>query len=173
MSENDEVVVLPADGFLDLGAVAVPLLEGLEISVNIDEKSMRGVGLRLTYGASIADVQIFARARNELMWPTTRDEMVLALSQQQVASQIVMGAFGSEVQCTMPTVNLDGNNMMQPVRFLGVDGDRWFMRIAISGAATVDPVDIEKMDALLSQLAVARGDQAMAPGEPLTFTFSN
>jgi len=170
MSEFEEIVVVATNGFLDLGAVSVPLLEGLEISVNIDQETMQGTGLGLTYGASMADVQVFARAKDELIWPTTRDELVSALAQQQVDCEIVIGVFGSEIHCTMPTVDFENNNVLQPVRFLGVDGDRWFMRIAVSGAAAADPADIEQMDVILSQLTVHRGEEAMSPGEPLTLT---
>ena len=41
MSESGEIVVVATNDFLDLGAVAVPLLEGLEISVNINQETMQ------------------------------------------------------------------------------------------------------------------------------------
>lgn len=161
---------LPASSeLLDLGALKVPMLEGLEISMNIDQETMRGVSVALVYGSSMADVQVFARAKDELLWPPTRDGLVAGLSEQGVASEVVIGRFGSEVQCTMPTTDFAGNNILQSVRFLGIDGDRWFMRVAISGAATIDATEMDQFDALIAGLEVVRGDDAMSPGEPLEF----
>jgi hypothetical protein len=162
--------LLPAsEDLLDLGAVKIPMLEGLEITINIDQETMRGVSVAITYGTSMADVQIFARAKDELLWPQTRDDLVAGLSEQGVASVVAIGRFGSEVQCTMPVIDFEGNNVLQSVRFIGIDGDRWFMRIAVSGAATVVETEIAAFDELINGFEVVRGDDAMSPGEPLVF----
>lgn len=167
---NDGYAIPASDDLLDLGALKVPRLEGLEISLNIDQDTMRGISAALVYGASMADVQVFARAKDELLWPGTRDGLVSGLSEQGVSCDVLMGRFGSEVQCTMPATDFDGNNIMQSVRFIGIDGDRWFLRIAISGSATVDETQIAAFDQLIAGLVVVRGDDAMSPGEPLEFT---
>ena len=168
--ESADYVVAASDAFLDFGAIQVPMLEGLDIALHLEHDTQRGVGLGLTYGSSMADVQVFARAKDEHMWPSTRDELIAALAQQQVSSEIVIGTFGSEVRCTLPTIDFDGNNIIAPARFVGVDGDRWFMRIAISGAAAVDRIEVDKIDQLIGKLIVTRGDAAMSPGEALTLT---
>lgn len=168
---SQEHNLVPAsDGLLDLGALKVPMLEGLEITMNIDQETGRGVSVALVFGSSMADIQIFARAKDELQWPETREGLVAGLREQGVASEVVIGRFGSEVHCTMPTTDFDGNNIMQSVRFIGIDGDRWFLRIAISGSATVDEREIAAFDQLIAGLEVVRGDDAMSPGEPLEFT---
>jgi len=168
---SDESHVLPAsDELLDLGALRVPRVEGLEVRLNIDHDSMQGLSADLIYGSSMAHVQVFARAKDELLWPQTRDGLVAGLTEQGVSSEISIGRFGSEVQCTMPAVDFEGNNILQSVRFIGIDGDRWFMRIAVSGSATVDATEIAAFDELVAGLEVVRGDDAMSPGEPLNFT---
>ncbi len=170
-AESNESHVLPAsDELLDLGALQVPRVEGIEIRLNIDHESMQGTSADLVYGSSMAHVQVFARAKDELLWPQTRDGLVAGLSEQGVASEIVIGRFGSEVRCTMPATDFDGNNILQSARFIGIDGDRWFMRIAISGSATVDAAEIAAFDELIAGLEVVRGDEAMSPGEALVFT---
>ena len=169
-STPDESSIFPASTeLLDLGALRVPMLEGLEIAMNIDQETMRGVSIALTYGPSMADVQVFARAKDELSWPETRDGLVAGLAEQGVASEVAIGRFGSEVRCTMPTTDFAGNNILQSVRFIGIDGDRWFMRVAVSGSATVDPIEMQTFDELIARLEVVRGDEPMSPGEPLEF----
>lgn len=166
---NEHYVIPAGTDLLDLGAIKVPMLEGLEISMTIDQETMRTVSVALVYGTSMADIQVFARAKDELLWPETRDGLVSGLTQQGVTSEVVIGRFGSEVQCTMPATDFDGKNILQSVRFIGIDGDRWFMRIAISGSASVDDAEIAVFDDLISGIDVVRGDEPMSPGEPLEF----
>jgi len=168
---DDQSHVLPAsEELLDFGALRVPRVEGIEVRLDIDHESMQGLSADLVYGASMAHVQVFARAKDELLWPQTRDGLVAGLTEQGVATEISIGRFGSEVQCTMPAVDFEGNNILQSVRFIGIDGDRWFMRLAVSGAATVDATEIAAFDELIAGLEVVRGDEAKSPGEPLVFT---
>jgi Protein of unknown function (DUF3710) len=161
--------VSESDGYLDLGALKLPMHEGLEITMDMDQETGRAHSIALVLGSSMAEVQIFARAKDELMWPDTRESLVTGLREQGVASEIAIGRFGSEVQCTMPTTDFAGNNIMQSVRFIGIDGDRWFMRLAVSGSATVDETEIAEFDDLISRLEVVRGDGAMSPGASLEF----
>jgi len=171
MSEisGQEHILDPSHELIDLGALKIPLIDGLEISMNIDQESMHGVSVSLVLGSSMADVQVFARAKDELLWPQTRDGLVAGLSEQGVSSTVTIGRFGSEVQCTMPATDFDGKNILQSVRFIGIDGDRWFMRVAISGSATVDPKEIDAFDDLVEALVVVRGEDPMSPGELLEF----
>jgi len=168
-SPEENHVVLASDGLLDLGAIKVPSLDGLEIRLIIEQETMRGTTVQFVYGSSMADVQVFARAKDELLWPQTRDGLVSGLQDQGVASEVSIGRFGSEVQCTMPAVDFEGQNILQSVRFIGIDGERWFMRIAISGSATFDPHELAAFDEFIAACEIVRGDEAMSPGEPLEF----
>jgi len=168
-SSDENHVVLAGEELLDLGALKVPSLDGLEIRLIIEQETMRGTIVEFIYGSSMANVQVFARAKDELLWPQTRDGLVTGLREQGVASEVTIGRFGSEVKCTMPAVDFDGNNILQSVRFIGIDGDRWFLRIAISGSATFDAQELAAFDELIAGFEVVRGDEAMSPGEPLEF----
>lgn len=156
--------------YLDLGLVQIPLLFDPEIRLNIDQESMLVVGFAIIIGSSMAEVQLFARAKDELLWPEVRDDLVRALTEQGIQHEVVIGEFGSEVRTVMPLQDIDGNNVLQSVRFVGVDGDRWFLRAAISGAAAVSEIEINQMDQLIANIKVERGIHPMPPGELMTFS---
>jgi Protein of unknown function (DUF3710) len=58
----------------------------------------------------------------------------------------------------------------QPVRFIGVDGPRWFLRGVLSGAALEDPEQAAIMEQVFQHIVVARGDAPMPPRELLELT---
>ena len=56
---------------------------------------------------------------------------------------------------------------MQPVRFVGVNGPRWFVRGLFAGAASREGAAAEPLEAVLRATVVVRGYDPMAPGDPL------
>lgn len=159
---------------LDLGSLFLPNVPGLEVHLDLDVRTGSGKSVSLHLDMSIAEVQVFAAAINEDLWGEMRDAIATRLREQQVNCQVVEGRFGTEVRAVMPTVDLDGNAHVQPVRFVGIRGSRWFMRVVISGdgALNADSQVIE-IDEVISQLVVHRGSEAQAPGERLLLRAPN
>jgi hypothetical protein len=168
-ADSSESAVTPQDiesvDFLDLGAVRIPSLPGLAVDIDLDPRSGTGKAFTLNYENSIASIQVFAAAANEDLWPATRDSIVQGLRDQKVECAVVLGKFGTEVTCTMPTVDLDGNAYVHPVRFIGISGSRWLQRIVVSGDAAVDGLAQAGLDLVLEKIDVHRGEQPMAPGQ--------
>lgn len=164
----DSSVVIDTSKMLDLGSLLLPNVPGLEVHLDLDVRTGNGKSVSLHLDMSIAEVQVFAAATNEDLWGEMRDAIAARLREQQVDCQVVEGRFGTEVQTVMPTVDLDGNAHVQPVRFVGIRGTRWFMRVVISGdgALSAAPKSIE-IDDLIGQLVVNRGTDPQAPGERL------
>ena len=68
----------------------------------------------------------------------------------------------------MPTADENGQpGQLQPVRFLGFDGPRWFLRGVISGPAATDPSAGVPFDDLFADVVVVRGDYPAPPREQL------
>jgi hypothetical protein len=55
----------------------------------------------------------------------------------------------------------------QPLRFLGVDGPRWFLRGLISGPAALDDELARPLEEAFAGVVVVRGDHAEPPRKPL------
>ncbi len=56
---------------------------------------------------------------------------------------------------------------MRPIRFVGVDGPRWFLRGLFAGAAAADPAAAAPLEAVLREVVVVRGDHPMPPRDLL------
>jgi hypothetical protein len=58
--------------------------------------------------------------------------------------------------------------VFSPVRFVGVDGPRWFLRAVLSGQAAIDDSAASTLLDLVKATVVVRGEEAMAPRELLS-----
>ena len=56
---------------------------------------------------------------------------------------------------------------LRPIRFVGVDGPRWFLRGLFAGAAAADPAAAAPLEAVLREVVVVRGDHPMPPRDLL------
>jgi hypothetical protein len=54
---------------------------------------------------------------------------------------------------------------MVPVRFIGVDGPRWFLRAMIVGSAAVESAKAVPFERLLREVVVVRGTEALPSRE--------
>jgi len=163
---------LDTSSMLDLGAVFLPNIPGLEVHLDLDPRSGKGKSVSLHLNMTIAEVQIFAAAVNDDLWATMRDAITSGLRDQKVDCSVEMGRFGTEIHAVMPTVDLDGNAHVQPVRFVGVRGSRWLVRAVISGdgALVVEKPNADAgpvIDDVISQLVINRGEDPIPPGERL------
>jgi hypothetical protein len=157
---------------LNLGAVFLPNMPGLEVHLDLDPRSGIGKSVSLHLNMTIAEVQIFAAAVNEDLWASMRDAITSGLREQKVNCTVEMGRFGTEIHAVMPTVDLDGNAHVQPVRFVGVSGSRWLVRAVISGDGALPELQqniaaTSGIDDVISKLVINRGDEPLPPGERL------
>lgn len=163
---------IDTSSMLDLGALFLPNVPGLEVHLDLDPRSGIGKSVSLHLNMTIAEVQVFAAAVNEDPWAMMRDAIVSGLREQRVDCTLEMGRFGTEIHAVMPTVDLDGNAQVQPVRFVGVRGPRWLIRVVISGDGALFN-NTEKMNAspeideVIRKLVVNRGESPLPPGERL------
>jgi hypothetical protein len=163
---------LDTSSMLNLGAVFLPNIPGLEVHLDLDPRSGVGKSVSLHLNMTIAEVQVFAAATNEDLWASMRDAITSGLREQKVDCTVEMGRFGTEIHAVMPTVDLDGNAHVQPVRFVGVRGSRWLVRAVISGdgalLGTKQNLDsVSEIDDVISKLVINRGEEPIPPGERL------
>lgn len=153
---------------LDLGPLLLPNVPGLEVHLDLDARTGTGKSVSLHLDMSIAELQVFAAATNEDLWGEMRNAIAAGLREQDVECQVVEGRFGTEIRAVMPTVDLDGNAHVQPVRFVGIRGSRWFLRVVISGDGAIVTSQIPpEIDSVIAQIVVHRGSEPQAPGQRL------
>jgi hypothetical protein len=147
----------------DLGGLRVPVLDGFEVRVDVDQESQAVVAATLVTEAGAVQLSAFAAPRSEGIWPEVRQEIVQTLRAEGGGGEEVDGPFGLEVRARVA----DPDGDLQPVRFVGVDGPRWFLRGLVSGPAATDRAQAQPLEQALRQVVVVRGSDPMAPRDPL------
>lgn len=146
---------------LDLGALKVPAVDGVEVRVQADNDG-KIQQIVLVSGDSALQLGVFAAPRSEGIWDEVRDEIRKQLFNDGVAAEEVPGDYGTELRARVRTP--DG---LTDIRFVGVDGPRWLVRAVFQGPAASDPSAAPPLLECLHNLVVERGQQAMPVREPL------
>ena len=176
---------------VDFGAIQVPIGEGIEIQVNVEAVDQdaegnpvggRIVAITIVHGESGLQVQPFAAPKKNGIWDEVRKETADEIKQAEGETQDAEGPFGTELHGMVPVAIPEEMRDQvpaeiaeqgfgwQPVRFIGVDGPRWFLRGVLSGAALEDPEQAAIMEQVFQHIVVVRGDAPMPPRELLELT---
>ncbi len=152
---------------VDLGGLWLPGRPGLEVRIEADQETSEVVAVTLVLGDSALQVQPFAAPRSEGIWDDVRTEIRSGITQQGGTVDEVEGPLGTELRTRVPVRAGDGSQQVQPARFVGVDGPRWFLRGVVTGQAAVDPGADAELVALFRDVIVVRGADPMAPRDPI------
>ena len=166
MGPFDEIEVSGVRPYVDLGSLKLVPREGLNLRLEVEEGSGRVVAAALDFRGSTLQVQAFAASRNAGLWEEIRTQLGEQVSKQGGQVVHVEGVLGSELSCRVPVTTPDGPGL-QDVRFIGVDGPRWFLRGVIAGPAAVDPEQGAAMMELFRGIVVVRGQSPLPPKELL------
>jgi len=139
----------------------------MELRLEVEEESQNLVGVTAVLGESAVQLQAFAAPRSEGIWDDIRTEIAASITSSGGTADKTSGPLGTELQAQMPGQGPDGRTVLSPVRFVGVDGPRWFLRAVLSGAAAIDESAASALLDVVRSTVVVRGDEAMAPRELL------
>ncbi|WP_338895664.1 DUF3710 domain-containing protein [Streptomyces sp. TG1A-60] len=155
----------PGEGRVDLGGVFVPGVDGMELRVEVAGDAI--VAATVVLRDSAVQLQAFAAPKREGIWGEVREEIATGITQQGGVIDEVEGPLGWELRAQVPVQLPDGTGGFQVVRFVGVDGPRWFLRGVISGRGAVEPQTAGLLEQIFRDTVVVRGDGPMAPRDPI------
>lgn len=164
----DSAEVPQDDERLDLGALRIQGVAGMELRLELDEGTGQVVGATAVLGDSAVQLQAFAAPRSSGIWADIRSEIAESILTQGGTADESAGPLGIELRTRMPSAGPDGRTVFAPARFMGVDGPRWFLRAVFSGRAAIDDEAAEPLLEVVRSVVVVRGESAMAPREMLT-----
>ena len=147
----------PQDGLvrLDLGGLRVPGADGMELRLELDEAGETVQAVTVATADSTMQLMAFAAPRTDGIWDDVREEIRKSLAAQGLVDTVA-GEFGTELQATLTMAGPQGQTLMQPVRFVGIDGPRWFVRALFGGAAARDHDAAVPLEAVLRATVVVR-----------------
>jgi hypothetical protein len=117
-------------------------------------------------------IQAFAAARSGALWEDVRAEIGAEVHAAGGRSQELEGSFGTELMAQVPEEPGQPALGLRVVRFVGIDGPRWFVRGLFTGPAA-DPRTAEGreqaglLEDVLRDVVVVRGDHPVPPREIL------
>lgn len=152
---------------IDMGGLLVAPVEGMELRAEVDQQSGAVTNIVLVVGQSALQLQAFAAPRSSGIWDEVRGEILEGVRAQGGGGEQADGPFGRELHAQVPVALPDGTQALQPVRFLGVDGPRWFLRGVLSGEAVLGGAPAQQLEQVFRATVVVRGDTAMPPREPI------
>ncbi|MCL1871347.1 MAG: DUF3710 domain-containing protein [Promicromonosporaceae bacterium] len=158
---------------VDLGAIWLPVMPGLELRMEIDKATQNVTGVSATLGPSGLQVQAFAAPRTWGIWDEVRDEIAASITSQGGTVDDVPGPFGRELIARIPAQAPDGSPAIRPARFVGVDGPRWFLRGVLTGRAAVDAEAARALESVFANVVVVRDESPRPPRDLLTLTLPN
>lgn len=146
---------------LELGCINVPLVEGIELRVEVADDVV--VAAALVDGLSQLTVNAFAAPKTAGLWDDVRNEIADSLRSTGGSAEHSDGPFGAQLDARIP----DESGGRQAARFIGVDGPRWFLRGLITGPAATDSLQAKRLEEVFRGIVVVRGGDAMAPRDAL------
>ena len=156
---------------VDLGSLQVPI--GPEHEIQLVMAEQHGAWVTIRYRESEVQIQAFAASRRGALWDDVRAEIAAEVNTAGGQSQETDGPFGVELMAQVPAE--PGQPMkeagevggMRLVRFVGVDGPRWFVRGLFSGPAAEGGDQADLLEEVLRDVVVVRGEHPVPPREIL------
>jgi Protein of unknown function (DUF3710) len=150
---------------VDLGSLRVPVGPWHEIQLVMAEQ--HGAWVTVKQGESELQVQAFAAARSGALWDDVRAEIAAEVTTAGGRSHESRGPFGIQLVAEVPAEQGQPASGMRLVRFVGVDGPRWFLRGLFSGPAAAGGEAAGLLEEVFSDIVVVRGDHPVPPRDML------
>lgn len=160
---------VPADDVprLDIGSLLIPGAEGFELRLQIDEQTEEVRSALLAKEDGAIELRAFAATRNGDLWSEVRPRIAADFAQRGGTASEREGRFGTELVCQLTVQTEDGRTGTQASRIVGINGERWMLRVTLLGRPAIDDAAAGDWEDIVEQVVVRRGDQPMPPGTEL------
>jgi hypothetical protein len=161
----DAAESFPSRDRVDLGSLHVPM--GPEHEIQLVMADQHGAWVTIRHGESEMQVQAFAAARRSALWDDIRAEIAKEVREAGGDSQEVQGSFGTELLAQVPVEQGQPASGLRLVRFVGVDGPRWFLRGLFTGPAADGGEPAGLLEEIFRDVVVVRGEHPVPPRDIL------
>ena len=152
---------------IDLGSLLIGSEPGRELRLQVDDKTGNVQAIVLAGSDGAVEVRAFAAPRHGDLWSDVRPQIAADMVQRGGVATVTEGRFGDELHCELQIARPEGGQVRQISRIVGINGPRWMLRVTFLGRPAAEPDNALDWEKTITQLAVRRGDHAMAVGEPL------
>jgi hypothetical protein len=160
-------VHLEEGSYADLGSLWILPPEGREVQLRVDENTGAVESIMVIGPDGALELRAFAAPRSGDLWDDVRPEIVADIESRGGESAEQEGPHGTELNVRLQVQLPDGRVGEQRSRMLGINGPRWFLRASFLGAPAMDETAAQDWLAVLDNVIVHRGKEAMPVGEAL------
>ncbi len=152
--------------YVDFGAIRVPVLAGSRARVEVAADTGRVAAVTMRVDDCAVQAQAYACDATTGNWDESRQELVAHIRAIPGLAHVVEGHFGPEVIAVVPARQRDGSVHDVTMRFVGVQGDDWLLRVSVTGPTVTRDATVRHVDAFLSRLVIDASHR-VPPGSPL------
>lgn len=164
-----EVNIADISTRMDLGSMVVPSIPGLQVQVQADQKTGTITQVTFALGTGAVQVQPYAAPKSGGLWDDVRAQLRTSINASGGLVEEREGPFGTEIHAQVKS----DDGALQPARFVGAEGPRWFVRGVFIGSAARDPEAARPLEDAFRDIVVIRGDAALPVGAPLPLRMPN
>jgi Protein of unknown function (DUF3710) len=146
-----------AQGRLDLGSVLIPMPDGGQVQVELNEAGAPSAVWVVTPNGRFT-IAAYAAPKSPGLWREVAAELADSLRKDAASVTIQDGQWGREVV---------GSGNGGVVRFIGVDGYRWMVRCVVNGAPETIDALTEEARTSLADTVIRRGETPLPVRTPL------
>lgn len=153
---------------VDLGGLQIPVIDNMQLHLqghNEENDSFASAVVVVEEQQSALELMAVAAPRSGEFWPEVMDELESQIQQAGGNVSRAEGRFGPELRGQVPAQDAEGNQGLEPARFVGAEGNRWFIRGMLMGSAATNEALGEFFEDIISACVVDRGERPMAPGD--------
>ena len=158
---------------LDFGCVVLTPFEGMQMQLQVDQRTKKVQAALVMAGASAIEVALFAAPAHTSMVGDIRNEMIAATEKAGGKATLAEGPFGTEVRRVIPMTDPKGNRVVHISRTWFAEGPRWMLRGVVMGeagrASGIEGVS-ELVYEFFSNTVVRRDSEPRVPGDLIPMT---
>lgn len=154
--------------YLDLGALYVPRIPGMQIRAEVNRRDKRTINrILLIVGAGGIGVSVVAAPKSGGAWDDMREQISSSVVSTGGSAEEVDGPYGVELHGQVPVKLPDSSKALTPIKVIGVEGLRWVIRLDLLGKALTDERARKACEKVIDLLIVNRGTEARVRFESL------
>lgn len=160
-----------SQGYLDFGPLKIPAIAGLQLQPQFAQDKKSVVRLGIVVGNSVLQVLVAAGPKSGGGWKKVLEGTKESFENQGAEVKYnENGPWGEEILALVPVKTQDGRPASSPTRVIGMDGDRWILRVDIMGPAAVEQKAFNVAATIINNLVVERDAEPRPPLSVITMT---
>ncbi|WP_311496899.1 DUF3710 domain-containing protein [uncultured Mobiluncus sp.] len=149
--------------YADFGVFLLPQIPGLAVHPEspLDEKTFGSLTMQI--GKAAVELLAVAAPKSKRLWPELRAQVRGETTAAGNTCDERVGSFGTELFVQLAAQDAQGNRGRVQVRYCGVDGPNWFVRLVFNGMVQAEDPDLQALEQAVRQVVVVRGSRPMSP----------